>query len=244
MPCSAVLPAQVKSYTSTYTEESCSLTSPENGMYLLWFNSVSSVSIWFILCAEDRRSTRVSPKIWQLLGLNITKTWLKETVADSAVSTPGYTIIRKDMTTNNYGGVCLYVRDRCFKYHRLEELCCCTGDEILWVHPRPAARLPRGFSCLIAVWYHSPGADINIHEHLFNCLAAAKPNCTLIIAGDFNRLDVTRLKRHFYLKQIVKAPIRKDAILDLLLTNLHNHYDTPPTLWPIWSQYYFCRTSG
>ena len=86
----------------------------------------------------------------------VTKTWLKETIADSAVSAPGYTIIRKDRTTNNHGGVCLYVTYRCFKYHRLEELCCCTDDEILWVHLRPAARLPRGFSCLIAVWYHPP----------------------------------------------------------------------------------------
>ena len=73
---------------------------------------------------------------------------------------------------------------------------------------------------------------MNIREHLFNCLAEAKSNCTLIIVGDFNRLDVTRLKRHFHLKQIVKAPIRKDAILDLLLTNLHNHYDTPQIFPP------------
>ena len=165
----------------------------------------------------------------------ITETWLKETIADSAVSIPGYTIIRKDRTTNNHGGVCLYIRDGCFKYRRLEELCCCTDHEILWVHLRPA-RLPRGFSCLIvAVLYHPPGADINICEHLFNSLAEAEsiyPNCALIVAGDFNRLDVTRLKRHFHLKQIVKAPTRKDVILDLVLTNLHNHYDKPQTFPP------------
>ena len=165
----------------------------------------------------------------------ITETWLKENIAESAVSIPGYTIIRKDRTTNNHGGVCLYVRDGCFKYHRLEKLCCCTDHEILWVHLRPA-RLPRRFSCLIVtVLYHPPGVDINIREHLFNSLARAEsiyPNCALIIAGDFNRLDVTRLKRHFHLKQIVKAPIRKDAILDLLLTNLHNHYDTPQIFPP------------
>ena len=80
-------------------------------------------------------------------------------------------------------------------------------------------------SCMMS----SPRGDIIIREHLFNSLAVAEsiyPNCTLIIAGDFNRLDVTRLKRHFHLEQIVKAPIRKDAILDLLLSNLHNHYDT------------------
>ena len=86
--------------------------------------------------------------------------------------------------------------------------------------------------CMISSPPPPPGADMNIREHLFNCLAEAKANCTLIIVGDFNRLDVTRLKRHFHLKQIVKAPIRKDAILDLLLTNLHNHYDTPQIFPP------------
>ena len=87
-------------------------------------------------------------------------------------------------------------------------------------------------SCMMS---SPPRADIIIREHLFNSLAVAEsiyPNCTLIIAGDFNRLDATRLKRHFHLKQIVKAPIRKDAILDLLLTNLYNHYDTPQIFLP------------
>lgn len=35
------------------------------------------------------------------------------------------------------------------------------------------------------------------------------------------------LKKHFRLKQIVKKPTRKDAILDLILTNLHEFYDDP-----------------
>lgn len=48
-------------------------------------------------------------------------------------------------------------------------------------------------------------------------------NCTLILAGDFNRLDVKSIRRHLRLKQIVK----KDAILDLVLTNLHDLYEEP-----------------
>ena len=55
----------------------------------------------------------------------------------------------------------------------------------------------------------------------------------LIITGDFNPLDVTRLKRHFHLKQIVKAPTRKDAILDLVITNLHDHYEEPQAFPPV-----------
>jgi len=36
----------------------------------------------------------------------ITETWLKETIADSAVHIPGNTIIQKDEIVNNHGGVC------------------------------------------------------------------------------------------------------------------------------------------
>ena len=59
-------------------------------------------------------------------------------------------------------------------------------------------------------------------------VAASKyPNCALIVAGDFNRLDVNSIKKHFRLKQIVKKPTRKNATLDLAMTNLHDYYDDP-----------------
>ena len=68
---------------------------------------------------------------------------------------------------------------------------------------------------IVVVLYHPPGADdYFIRAHLFNSLAAAESiysNRALIIPGNFNRLDVTRLKRHFQLKQIVETPTRKDA---------------------------------
>ena len=69
----------------------------------------------------------------------------------------------------------------------------------------------------------------------FNSLAAAEsiyPNCVVNIAGDFNRLDVTRLKKHFQLKEIVETPTRKDAILDLILSYLHDHCDKPQIFPP------------
>ena len=47
------------------------------------------------------------------------------------------------------------------------------------------------------------------------------------MAGDINRLDVNSIKKHFNLKQIVKNPTRKDAILDLVLTNMHKYYKEP-----------------
>ena len=68
----------------------------------------------------------------------------------------------------------------------------------------------------------------HICDHLFQRLTLAEskyPNCAIIIAGDFNRLDVKTMKKHFYFKQIVRKPTRKNAILDLILTNWHEYFE-------------------
>lgn len=166
----------------------------------------------------------------------ITETWLKGAVADSVIDIPGYSIVRRDRSANNHGGVCIYIKDGNIKYKVAQDLTCCQEHEILWLHLRPT-RLPRGFSCLIAaVVYHPPGTnDESMCDHLFHSLATAEstfPNCGFIVTGDFNRLDVSRIKRHFRLKQVVKAPTRKDVTLDLVLTNMHKFYNTPTTVPP------------
>jgi hypothetical protein len=74
-----------------------------------------------------------------------------------------------------------------------------------------------------------------MREHLFQSLAQAEstyPNCGIIIAGDFNGLNISTIKKHFRLKQIVKKPTRKNAILDLILTNMHDYYENPCTFPP------------
>ena len=58
------------------------------------------------------------------------------------------------------------------------------------------------------------------------------PNCGLIITGNFNRLNTGRLQCHFKLKQLVKFPTRGDATLDLVLTNLGDHFSTPECFPP------------
>ena len=163
----------------------------------------------------------------------ITETWLKTTIANTVVDIPGYSIIRRNRMSNDHGGVCLYIKENGSRFKQLQELSCCDDHEVLWVQLRPN-RLPRGFSSLIvAVVYHPHWAETensSMREHLFRSLSLAEskfPNCALIVAGDFNRLDIKSLKKHFRLKQIVKKPTRKDAILDLILTNLHDFYDDP-----------------
>ncbi len=108
----------------------------------------------------------------------------------------------------------------------------------MWVKLRPN-RLPRGFSSLIiAVVYqpHWSGSENDLmRDHLFQSLGIAElkyPNCAFIVAGDFNRLEVTSVKRHFNLHQIVKKATRKDVILDFVLTNMNKYYKEPKIFPP------------
>jgi hypothetical protein len=57
-------------------------------------------------------------------------------------------------------------------------------------------------------------------------------NCGIILLGDFNRLDVSRVKRQFRLKQMVNFSTRGSRTLDLFLTNLSNYYMAPEKLAP------------
>ena len=159
-----------------------------------------------------------------------TETWLKERIADSVVKIPNYSIIRLDRQVVEHGGVCLYVKDGYSKYRVIQELQCCEENEILWFHLRRPTRLPRGYSCLVmAIVYHpdtSAANNDNIRDHLFSSLTLAEsmyPNCAFMFCVDFNRLNVQPIMNLFRLKQIVKVPTRKNAILDLILTNLQAH---------------------
>ena len=51
------------------------------------------------------------------------------------------------------------------------------------------------------------------------------PGCGILLSGDFNRLNVSRLRTQFKLKQLVCKPTRGDQILDLVLTNFPQLYD-------------------
>ena len=137
-----------------------------------------------------------------------------------------------------HGGVCLYVKDGYSKYRVIQELQCYEEHEILWVHLRPT-RLPRGYSCLVmAIVYHpdtSAANNDNIRDHLFSSMTLAEsmyPNCAFIVCGDFNRLNVQPIMNLFHLKQIVKVPTRKNAILDVILTSLQAHYENPQAFPP------------
>ena len=89
---------------------------------------------------------------------------------------------------------------------------------------------------MVGILYYPPGGDDKlICDHLFQTLSSIEsnyPNSGIILAGDFNRLNINRILKQFCLKQLVKVLTRNDAILDLVLTNLHDHYCSPESLPP------------
>ena len=46
------------------------------------------------------------------------------------------------------------------------------------------------------------------------------PSCGILLSGDFNRLNISRLQTQFKLKQLVRVPTRGNQTLDLILTNM------------------------
>ena len=164
----------------------------------------------------------------------ITETWLKDEISDSVVEIQGYKIVRRDRSTHQHGGVCVYIKNG-IKFEIPDMPQCCDNHEVLWLKLKPN-RLPRGFCCImIAVVYHPPGADHHsFMNHLFESMSTVEslyPTCGFIVAGDFNRVKLGSLQRHFNLKQLVKSATRGQAILDLILTNMAQFY-SPPTIFP------------
>ena len=97
-------------------------------------------------------------------------------------------------------------------------------------------RTPRPFSSIIvAVVYYPPGQSaecgIDMIEYLTRNLdrfLCDRPSSAIVIAGDFNKLNLTRLCNRFNLKKSVTAPTRGHNILDQILTNMRDMYN--PTL--------------
>ena len=145
------------------------------------------------------------------------------------VALEGFNVIRRDRVESEHGGVCMYIKDT-IHFTVLVDLQD-PSFKMFWAKLRPA-RLPRGCnSFVVGTLYHPPSAsDPAVMEYLIKCLSVIEScylNCGILIAGDFNRLQITRLRNNFQLKQIVHFPTRGRRRLDLILTNISEYYQDP-----------------
>ena len=165
-------------------------------------------------------------------------TWLSEAVPDSAISIgPEFKNFRLDRATAG-GGVLAYVHSS-IPVTRLQTAEV-SNKEVLWLLLKPP-RTPRPYSSIIVkVVYHPPGQPTennnDMTEYLTNCLDSFltdRPSSGIVIAGDFNKLNLTRLCNRFDLKKHVTAPTRGNNILDQYSTNIHKLFNPVQHLPPI-----------
>ena len=93
----------------------------------------------------------------------------------------------------------------------------------LWLTLRPK-RLHRPLSGIaICVVYHPPGRPAESHKELNDYLINTTdrlrnehPDHGLVLPGDFNDFDCSKLVSYHNLKQVLQQPTRNSAILDLM----------------------------
>ena len=160
-------------------------------------------------------------------------TWLQESVGDNNLTLNNYNLLWCDRSPGTHGGVCTYIKES-VKTKRLQELEDPTF-KVLQSYIRPP-RLLRGINCVItACVYHPPSSN---NTKMLECLSDAIPHVEglfpgcgiIIIAGDFKQLDTKHLCWDFCPKQLVHQPTWGAIILDLVLTNMYNFYDSKPAV--------------
>ena len=125
----------------------------------------------------------------------IRESWLRSHIHENMVALEVFNIIRRDRIEYEHSGVCVYTKDT-INFTVLDDLQD-PSFKMLWAKLRPA-RLPSGcISIVVGTLYHPPSAsDPVIMEYLVKCLSSIEscyPNCGILIAGDFNRLQITCL---------------------------------------------------
>ena len=162
--------------------------------------------------------------------ISLTETWLNDSISEHHLNIPGYNLLLKNRTSGVHGGVGLYIKNS-IKFNALTDIYH-PQLEVLWTYIKPT-RLPRGIPCVIVgTVYHTHypvGASDNaMLDYLASSLTVIEgryPGCGILITGDFNRLNVSRLLKQFKLKQLVRGPTRGERTLDLIITNMPQLYD-------------------
>ena len=163
--------------------------------------------------------------------ISLTETWIyDDTAAEHHLHLPGYNLCLKNRKSGVHGGVGLYINNT-IKYKALTDLYH-PELEVLWAHLRPV-RLPRGFPCIVSgtvyhTLYPNGSSDAAMIDYLISSLTTIEgryPACGILLSGDFNWLNISRLHTQFKLKQLVRVPTRGNQTLDLILTNMPHVYN-------------------
>jgi len=153
---------------------------------------------------------------------------LTDSVPSSAITPPGFSIIRADRDVNltnkqKGGGLCLIINDKwCTNYHIVDSFCS-PKLEYLVVRCRPFY-LPREITCInFLIVYLPEGYDNPSVSKLYETVAdieTNKPDSAIIVLGDFSGATLKLAGYHQY----VDCSTRKDNKIDLCYCNIKDAY--------------------
>jgi len=149
-------------------------------------------------------------------------------IPTEAIDIDGYVCYRCDSHDGRQGGgVACYVRQN-LPFTLVTPVDSVNIESIWLLYRQP--RMPRSMShILIGTVYHPPNAISHVTStHIVDNIDAIlrqHPSAGVLVVGDFNNLADKPL-RDLQLKQIVKAPTRKSAILDKIYTSISERYQT------------------
>ena len=220
------------------TETATKSKAEQRNLPLIFLSNIQSFG-----SSED---TDKSTEVEAILDLNqidiavLTETWLKEENKDQILLNNyiDFHAVRKD-TLRSSGGVSIFVKDNI----PANEINIKVPEHIeaLWVSIRPKW-LPRSISNIVVCGVYYPGSNseyapnqedliLHITEQVHNLYCKyAKP--LFLIMGDFNDLKINEILNACAFKQVVKVPTRKEATLDLILTNKSNKFYKDPITLP------------
>ena len=146
------------------------------------------------------------------------------------------------------GGISVLIRD-CIPAN-LIDIKVPNHIEAIWITIRPKW-LPRSISNIVIGGIYYPGSssdyapkqeDLELHiSETVHSLFKRYSSPLFMIMGDFNDFPVDSICKSCSLNQVVKVPTRKNAILDLIITNRNNKlYKSPITLPSIGTSDHLC----
>jgi hypothetical protein len=147
---------------------------------------------------------------------------------DEGLELQGFSLYRADRGAESGkkigGGVCMYINSRWCSQVTVKAQTCTPNYELLQLQCRPFY-LPCEFSCvaLIGVYIHPKANFKQTNKELATLIVetqSSKPDCPIIIMGDFNgcRLSVPK----FY--QYMKVATRGEKTLDLVYSNVKDAF--------------------
>ena len=161
----------------------------------------------------------------------ITESWLHVEIDSNFLCIPGYNLTRRDRRDRMGEGVCAFVSSN-IPFKRRPDLES-PERECMWLWLRPH-RLPRPLSGIICGIVYFPEAPAHVQKdrttyiiETLDSVRATYPDYGVVLLGDFYTQDITDMLANHNLKQIVQKLTRGNNILDLILTNLSEHYSEP-----------------